>query len=238
MMKKIITILVGMLLIIPLAIAEDVIAPIGTADIDIEIHTDQNIDANIVEIADGDVTTNVYCSAGGDCNTNLYGGSVSSEEDINLNQYITNNEYGGSSGLSMSGLVDRMARKVGDYIAGKEPRYSGGAAWDLWSLLDVVFVSHKEYTPTFNNMMYLGEEVDRLNAENAMLKIVMQEHLNLTLNPDTLECWTGINKAKRTGTDMLVENGWIIDINNFGETCVKLQTINTTTNTNQTNSTG
>lgn len=184
------------------------------ANLEIDIITDEDITTDLTEIADGDITNNIYCEAGEDCITNLLGGELNPGNNNIINQYLAVTQ----SGTGIRKLMEKISYEVVNYIEGNLPTFKGDA-WNFWELLDMVFVSHKEYEPTFNNVMFLADEVDVLKAENEILR----KYLNITLNPDLLECQIGINKAKRVGTKITTENGFMIDIEAFGETCIRIE---------------
>lgn len=189
------------------------------ADVEVNntIITNGNLDANIELIAENDIDMNLYCN-GLTCTTNLYDGNLNIPE----NQTFTFNDYGTdeykSTGLSFIKLLNLVSRTIPDYINGIKTKYSSDYAWDLFSMLDSIFVTHQEFQPTQYNSNYLAEEVDKLKAENTLLR----KYLGIEYNKELLECETGIEKAKRTGLKVTTENGFKIDIEAFGEICIKI----------------
>lgn len=223
-MKEIIYIL--MLMIVPIivfATFADFIEPdnCSRAELEVDIRTTDPLDANFYEYSEENITNNIYCMSE-NCETNIGGGTVNVDENItnlNLNQYFTTNDYstGYGSGMSLRELIDKLARVAQRFMDGEKDRHVGDE-WNLWALLDAVFVSHMEYQPTYNNVMFLADEVDRLKAENKLLK----QAIGISLDEGEVECQTMINKAKRTGVRVENDNGYFVDIPMFGETCVKL----------------
>lgn len=217
-MKKILMIIM-LLIAFPICLAD--------AEMNVTVVTDGNLDANIIEVADGDITTNIECY-GATCTTNINGGIV----NIPDNQTYEYNDYSSSylttlskgSGLSLRGLISTLGKVVNDYVAGKKPTYSNNA-WDFWSMVDYIFVSHKEYEPTRLNVNYLAEEIDAIKAENLLLR----KYLNITWNSTMLECQTAIMQAERTGLNVVTENGFVVEMDRSGNMyCNNLTKFNTT----------
>lgn len=207
--------LIGIFIMIPFVSPEN----LTDAELKVVIETDQNLNTELVGFVEGDMNTDIYCNAQGDCTTNLYGGEVTTEGNISLNQYISN-EYVNkrSGGLSFGDILNKMVGSFQRYMDDGCKSYNNDAC-KLWSLLDMAFVSHKEYKPTFNNVMYLADEVDKLKAENMLLK----KHLGVQVPTDDLECLAGIFKSERTNDKVITDNGWIIDINKYGRSCIKVE---------------
>jgi len=179
-----------------------------------------NIDAEIVLITNGTVETDLYCYAN-NCTTNLYGGNLEldNETDYTINDYdlyhtTINNKR---TGLSLNKLISMMGGQIKDYMSYNKPSHIT-SSWKFWSMLDSVFVNHNEFSSTFHNTKYNGDEIDELKAKNELLVA----HLGLKFDEDVLECRTGINKAKRINGKVITKNGFIIDIKQHGEICFKI----------------
>lgn len=174
---------------------------------------------NVTLIEDSDiVNTDIIC-LGNECNHNIYNGEVYVEggqnTTINNNMYYEKYIKKGSD-FSMYELVDRMNYNFISYIYNKN--VNDNNILKFFQILDMIFVSHMEYYTTQNNVEYMANEFDRLNAEVMLIK----QHLNITLNLELVECQAGINKAKRTGQIVHTEHNYTIDINTFGEECIKI----------------
>lgn len=183
----------------------------ASSDLYIEVTTDQDINSIIVQNSDGTIDNTIYCN-GQVCNTNV-NGNMNIPEGQEFNYYKTENVK--RTGLSFTDITYRLGRSFNDYILNKNTKSSG---FELWSLLDAMFVSHKEFSSTFSNMLYLSDEVDKLKAENYLLK----QHLGIVLNDEALECQTALFKAKRINQKVITENGWIADPKVFGNECIKV----------------
>jgi len=210
-MKKIILFIMFMML--PIAY--------GNMEVNIGLETDGNITSTIVE--EGNVVNTGIICIGNVCNYDISDGQVYVEGGQNTTVYHTNhydklesNHIDNSADFTMRTLVRNIAKYFVQYINGEEVK--DDYVYDFFGILDEIFVSHKENVVTLGNLEYIGAEFDKLKAENEMLKV----YLNVSLNQDTLECQTGINKAKRTGMKVVTEHGWIIDLKIFGEECIKI----------------
>lgn len=192
----------------------------------INITTTTNLDLTSVitnNAPNGNVHNSVFCNSIS-CTTNIYGGSIDivPSQNISFNQYKT--EYIAqrtSTGMTLNSLVHSLGKIAEDFEMGKNKVYGNSDAFDFWALLDYMFVSHKEHKVTTNNILYLAEEIDKLKAENYLLK----KQLNISIEPVELECKTAVNKAYRTGMQVKTLNGWIAKPKVFGDTCIKLQTV-------------
>ena len=189
----------------------------GDMEINSTIVTDGNINSTIIQVAEGSIDTDFYCY-GNNCTTNIRGGQLI----VGENQTFTLNDYTSYSttekntrGLSLRKLISDISNVMGPYaesvLSGVKPTRTT-SSWDFWATLDNIFVNHAEFIPTRNDVGYISEEIDRLKAENKMLR----NGLGITLDPVVLECQTGINKAKRTNQKVITENGWRIDIEKNG----------------------
>lgn len=130
------------------------------------------------------IDNNIYCS-GSSCSTNVYGNDVNvpSGQNFTYNSYNTQNYNGGGGGLSITGLTYNLGIAAKNYYDGNYSRYGGGTAWGFWSLMDAVFVSHKESQASFNNIIYLANKADRLEAKIN----IIEKMFNLTDNADYLK---------------------------------------------------
>lgn len=157
MMKKLL--IVGLLLLfVPLVFADDLFVNVSTSN---------DLDSNIFLSSGGSISNTLYCNAGV-CTTSVYGGSVFPPEGQSFVYNSFNQEYvtrSGGGGLSLNGLTDSLGRVAFDYSIGNYSRFGGYPAWDLWYLLDAMFVSHMEYQSTVNNLEFLARKVDRLEAK-------------------------------------------------------------------------
>jgi hypothetical protein len=193
------------------------------AELQVVITTDQNIDALIVENSDGDIDNTIICN-GGTCTTNVQGGTISVPEGqtFNYNEYKTEYVTKHGGGLGISEINERLAGEAQNY--NNRTKKFGSSYWyDFWGLLDSIFVSHREFQPVSNNVNFLADKIDKLEAENTML----MQYLNLTFVNETLECRTALNKAHRIGMEVKTVNGWIADPETFGEQCIKIISIET-----------
>lgn len=219
--------LIAMMLMAPLTLAMEIEEEIGTADLSVGVVTDQNINADFTGIADGDINNNIYCSAGGSCSTNIYGGTVNEGDDdendtniFNVNHYTSYVDNSNGGGFSIRDFVGRVAEQIPGYMNMDIPRRVNDY-WQFLSVLDVVFVSHREYQPTFNNVMFLADEIDALKAELYLMK----QDTGWTPDPEELACQTAINRALRTGEKTRTEDGRWVDLDEtFGHTCVGMVT--------------
>lgn len=198
--------------------------PEPDTNVQIAIVSDQDINSLIVETSTGNIDNTIVCN-GGTCNTNVQSGNV----NVPPGQTFNYNDYGAdyitehrSGGLGISTIVEKMDGAATDYV--KSAKKFGSDYWyDFWGLLDSMFVSHKEFQPVANNVNYLADKIDKLEAENTML----MQYLNLTFVNETLECRTALNKAHRIGMEVKTVNGWIADPETFGEQCIKIISIET-----------
>lgn len=190
-------------------------------DISVELTTDQNIDSTIVENSEGSITNDIFCN-GASCSTNIYSGDVivPDGQEFSYNDYksYTTSNYDRSGGFSFSSLLNNLANVISPYLNNDKTNVYNNA-WDFLSLLDLVFVSHKEFNPVANNVNYLASEVDRLKAQNEML----MEYLNLSLNSETLECRAALNEAIRTGQEVRTKSGLIANPRLFGMDCKRIE---------------
>jgi len=175
MMKKIIIVLIA-LMFIPFVFADD--NAYGTQIVDM-ITTPNSINSNINLIAGGDITNNVVCQ-GNTCTSNIYGGSVNIPENqvFNYNSYTSTVVEGHGGGLSISTLTNNLGVVANDFYYANATRFGGQDSWNLWALLDAMFVSHKEYQSTYNNVIYIANRQDRLEAKINIL----EDMLNLSNN--------------------------------------------------------
>jgi hypothetical protein len=190
------------------------------ANVEIAIGTQGNMTSTIVQVADGDINSDIYCM-GRTCNTNLFGGNLILPQNISqtYNVYTTQQiTQTGGGGMSIYGLASQLYYSMGDYFGGKK---SGNDAYDLWSLLDYAFVSHQEAANLYNHVDYLAQEVDRLTAENNMLRA----YLNITLNPKMLECQIALATARRTGQSVTTEHGMIAEPNSLDSSCITISEV-------------
>ena len=196
---------------------------VGNADVYVAVSTVADMSSTIVQSAGGVVDSTIICNAL-TCNTNIQGGTVNvpatvpAGQTVNVNQF---NEYvtsgsGHSGSFSLGELIDGLGATAGKYYDGVRDKYDDSLK--LWGLLDTMFVSHKEFSSTYNNVEFLAGEVDMLRAENGMLK----EYLNVTLNSATLECRAAINKAHRINSKVMLSDGSVVDIPAFGDRCVSV----------------
>jgi hypothetical protein len=211
-MKKTIIYGIWILILISSVIAEDAIINIG-------VTTDQNIDTIIIENADGNVINSIYCN-GNTCTTNIENGEVVIPEGqtFNYNEYRTGDYTIHRRGLNIEDFIDNLAKNANSYN-NRGLKFGENVWYDLWGLLDSMFVSHKEYAPTVDNVDYLAAEVDRLKAENELL----MRYLEIEISPEQLECKTALNKALRTGIPVTTKSGLIADPTLFGEECIRIE---------------
>ena len=203
---KIILITIMLILMSSLCLAD--------AEINMTIVADGDINSTITEVATGDINTDIHCY-GATCTTNLYDGNVNlpNETHFDFNDYRVTNKRG----LTFRKFLNTANLMLNRYVTDNKPQFNHDG-WNFWEMLDIVFVSHNEFEFTRMNTYYLGEQIDMLKAENKLLRT----HLNITYNPELLECQAGIEKAKRIGQKITTENGFKVDINAFGETCIKI----------------
>ena len=185
----------------------------------VEVSTDKNLDLLLVGNSNKSIDNTIICNSP-ICNTNIEGGDlqIPNNQTFNYNQYITHyiNRMS-SGGFSIGTLIYQLGSVVDDYMNSRIPQHKNDA-WNLWELLDSVFVSHKEFYPTQMNTLYLADEMDRVRAENSLLR----EYLGIEIDPQVLECRTAINKARRTGQEVRTPNGWIANPSFSGEQCFRI----------------
>ena len=199
----------------------------GDMEVNIGLETDGNITSTIVE--EGDVVNTGIVCIGNVCNYDIEDGQVYVEGGQNTTIYHTNhydkmetNHIDNSADFTMRALVGNLAKYFVQYINGEEVK--DDYVQDFFGILDEIFVSHRENVVAINNLEYIGAEFDRLKAENDMIKA----YQGIKLDPNILECQTGINRAKRTGTKVVTEHGMMIDLDVFGEECIMLNNNNGT----------
>jgi hypothetical protein len=191
--------------------------------ISVEVTTEQDINSVIVQNSEGDINTDVVCN-GATCTTNIHGGTVEipPEQQFSYNDYRSeyfSTEYvSRHSTASLSTVLNDMGSIAEDYYYGNNKKHKFDDAWSFWGLLDTMFVSHKEYQSTLNNVEYLGNEVDTLKAQNNML----MNYLNISFDEDAVECNAAIEKAKRTGEMIESTNGWIAESTTKYNGCIKV----------------
>lgn len=211
-MKKILIILMISIFTLSSVLADNTV--------NIDIVTDDNITATIITEGN-EINTDIFC-IGTSCNYELYNGEVFVEHGqnttVNNNNYYDKYVKTGNS-FSMKDLVNDMTENFIGYITGELS--SNNKMNTFFLVLDEIFVSHNENFWTINNVEYLSNKVDELEAKNKLLI----EHLEIKFIEERLECETGINKAKRTGQRIETENGLIIDIELYGKQCIKLLSI-------------
>jgi len=222
-MKKIILSIMLLIITIPFCI--------GDVEMNVTLIVDGDINTTIAQIAEGNIETTVYCN-GETCTTNVFGGDIEIPENQSFNyiQYESYqkivNERGGGGGLSFEELLYKLGSTMSEYttdFVSKLIPARKSSAWDFWAMLDEMFVNHYEYEPTKNNVNYLAEEIDWLKAENQYLRAVIESDTPDFFDNKAIECFAGINKAKRTGQRVTTENGQMIDIEVFGEQCITLK---------------
>ena len=170
------------------------------------VTTDGDLNAVIVENAEGSIDNTIYCN-GATCNTNINGGTITpSEEQIfNYNTYGPNYITKHGNSFSINRLFEQMARGAEDYYIGDSRRTSSDV-WNMWGLLDAMFVSHRESRAVFNNVDYLARQMDNLQARVN----IMERMFNLENNTDyqkEVADQTIINYANRTGDYTCFEDG-------------------------------
>lgn len=189
--------------------------------VEIAVATAGNMSSDIYQFANGDISTDLYCN-GKSCSTNIFGGSIIMPENqtqyytIYNNQQITEVRSGG--GISFSSIISQLGSSFNSYFGGKDPHNDG---YTLWSLLDYAFVSHQESQTLYNNVDYLALEIDRLSAENRMLRA----YFNITLDKRVLECQAALETAKRTGQVITTEHGMIAEPNSLDHSCLTIKTV-------------
>jgi len=198
----------------------------GDMEVNMTVQTEGNINSTIIQVADGNISTDLYCN-GQSCTTNVFGGEITVPENQSFDyndytSYFTTVNERSTSGLSFNSFMRTIVNSISDYMNGKKSNSNG---WKFWSLLDSVFVNHAEFQPSKNNINYLADEVDVLKAKNQFLIGFIESEYNIDkfYNDTIIECYAAINKAKRTGIDVTSENGWMVKLDTFGETCIKLQ---------------
>jgi hypothetical protein len=157
----------GIILLTFITLTTNVVADNST-ELYVAVTTEQPLNTIIVENSDGNIDNTIYCN-GGTCTTNINGGTVNIPENqtFNYNSYTNTYNSRRGNGLSMNGLINSLGSTGNAYYQGNVIYDEG---YNLWTMLDFMFVSHREDIVTQNNMEYLARKMDRTEARLNILE--------------------------------------------------------------------
>jgi hypothetical protein len=190
-----------------------------TPDLGVSVNTSENLEATFIETSEGDISNTIHCNAQGDCQNTIYGNvNVADNQTISLTQ--VSNHYSDSNGFSMTKFTNSLNKETQNYLNGERNKFSLSNLF--LQILDAVFVSEKQYATTINNQNFLADKIDRLEAENQYWKEMLLGEYTET-ETATIECYTAINRAKRTDGHATTNDGRIVDLVDFGEECMVIR---------------